>query len=156
VFEFCRERDWPMSVHQDLSSPGRPREREYMVEITEALDRHPDTTVVWCHVGADRRLDPHGYTDVVTEMTSRYDQLHFDLSWVLLERAVCPGGKPDPDWVEVLERHPERFVLGTDTIGDLDGFESRIRRFDPLLEALQPATRDLIARGNAERLWFAG
>jgi hypothetical protein len=34
--------------------------------------------------------------------------------------------------------------------------DSSIRRFAPLLEALQPATRDLIAPGNAERLGFAG
>jgi hypothetical protein len=126
-----------------------------MVELTEALDRNPQTTVVWCHVGADRRLDPYRYTEVVEDLTNRYDKLHFDLSWVLLDRAVCPDGKPDPEWVEVLHRHPERFVLGTDTTGDLDGFEDSVRRFDPLLEALEPTTRDLIASGNAERLWFA-
>jgi len=156
VFQFCREHDCPVSVHQDLSAPGRPRDREYMVELTEALDRHPHTTAVWCHVGADRRLDPYRYTEVVEELTNRYDKLHFDLSWVLLDRAVCPDGEPDPEWIDVLDRHPERFVLGTDTTGDLDGFEESVRRFDPLLAALEPQTRDLLAHGNAERLWFAG
>jgi hypothetical protein len=75
---------------------------------------------------------------------------------VLFDRAVCPDGKPVPEWVDVLDRNPERFVLGTDTVGDFDGFEDSVRRFDPLLEALQPKTRELIATGNAERLWFAG
>ncbi len=68
---------------------------------------------------------------------------------------MCPG-KPNPEWLEVLHRHPERLVLGTDTLGGFEEFERSIRQFDPLFEALQPATRDLVARGNAERLWFAG
>ncbi len=154
VFAFCRDHDCPVSVHQDLSSPGRPREREYIVEIVEALDRHPRTTVVWCHVGADARLDTHEYPQLVEDLIGRYDQLHFDLSWVVFERAVCPDGTANPEWVKLLGRHPDRFVLGTDTVGNLHGFADRIRLFDPFLAALDPATRGLVAHTNAERLWF--
>ncbi len=155
VLDFCREHDCPVSVHQDSSSPGRPQEREYVVEMEEALNRHPHTTVVWCHAGADRRLNPHGYADLAGEMLRQYPNLIFDLSWVLLDKAICPDNRPVSEWLSLIGRHPDRFVLGSDITGRLDGLPGRTEQFTALLEALDPTARDQLAHRNAQRLWFA-
>ena len=154
VLAFCREHDCPISVHQDHSSPGRPRVREYVGEMTETLDRHPGTNVVWCHAGGDRRLDPHQVAGFVGEMLDRYASLHIDISWVLFDRAVCPDGLPNPEWVTLIGRHSDRFVIGSDAVGDMERQASSMNGFVPLLDALDATAREHVSHINAERLWF--
>jgi predicted TIM-barrel fold metal-dependent hydrolase len=154
VLNFCRERGCPVSVHQDSSSPGRPQAREYVGEMAEALDRHPQTTVVWCHAGADRRLDPRGYADLVGEMIRQYPNLNFDLSWALLDKAVCPDNHPAPEWVTLICRHPDRFVLGSDITGRTDGLPARTKQCAALLDELDSTAREHVSHLNAQRLWF--
>lgn len=66
----------------------------------------PGTRVLWAHAGmgagpreVGRLLDASA--DLLVELALRSD--------------VAPGGQLDPDWRELFLRHPDRFMLGTDT-----------------------------------------
>ena len=46
------------------------------------------------------------------------------------------AGKPRPEWVKLVERFPERFMLGSDVVGRFNKLGKEMRRFDPFLDAL--------------------
>jgi hypothetical protein len=76
-----------------------------------------------------------------------------DVSWSLVDRILREDG-PDPSWVALIDRFPDRFVLGSDSVGDLEGLSAQAARLERLLDSLSPAGRDLVASGDAQRLWF--
>lgn len=154
VLEICAARDWPVLVHQDASSAGRAHEREYVGELVATLERHPAVPLVWAHAGVSRRVRPDDHARLLDDLLGTHPQLHVDLSWEVAELAV-PEGEPDLGWLRLVERHPDRFVLGSDTFGDLDGHAARLQPWARLTDRLSPGTADLVRTGNAERLWFA-
>lgn len=76
-----------------------------------------------------------------------------ELSWVLLDRIV-DGSDVAADWVEVITRHRDRFVVGTDTVGRAETVKTRGRQIRTLLGALPVPVAHQVAVVNAERLWF--
>jgi hypothetical protein len=153
VFDFARHRGCPLALHHDSSSAGRPGDHEYVPQLHEMLQRHPDTDVVWCHAGVARRIEPHDQDQVVEDLLTSHDRLHVDVSWSLVDRILREDG-PDPSWVALIDRFPDRFVLGSDSVGDLEGLSAQVARLERLLDSLSPVGRDLVASGNAQRLWF--
>jgi Amidohydrolase len=154
VLDLCAQRDWPVSVHQDSSSAGRWDEFEYLDELREMLDRHPDTTVVWCHAGASRRVKPGEHVSMVRDMLSTYQRLHVDLSWAVYDELVTREGHPDAAWVELVGDFPDRFVIGSDVFGAFDELPAKLDRFDQLLDELSGRDADCVRHENADRLWF--
>ena len=58
------------------------------------------------------------------------------------------AGGPDPDWVALVERHPTRFMIGSDVVGRFEGLREAMRAFDPFLDALPEAVARKVARDN--------
>jgi hypothetical protein len=153
VFDFARDRGVPLAVHHDSSSAGRPAEHEYVPQLDRMLRRHPGTTVVWCHAGVARRIAPQRQGQVVGELLDAHAGLHIDVSWSLLA-TVLDDKTPDPDWVRLIERRPDRFVVGSDVVGRPEQLQSSLAEVRMLLAALTPTARRLVGAQNAERLWF--
>jgi predicted TIM-barrel fold metal-dependent hydrolase len=154
VLDLCRERDWPVSVHQDSSSAGRWDAFEYVGELRQMLDRHPGTTVVWCHAGASRRVVPGEHVSMVRDMLMSYPRLHVDLSWAVYDELVTREGEVQPAWVDLVRDHPDRFVLGSDVFGSFKDLPDKLDRFDRMLDRLPAPAAAQVGHGNAERLWF--
>jgi hypothetical protein len=74
--------------------------------IRQLFELGPDLRILWAHAGM---FTPPG---VVGELLGRYPRLWVDLS---LREDVAPRGKLNPDWREVILRHPDRFLLGSGT-----------------------------------------
>ena len=115
VLDICEARGWPLSFHQDVSSAGRVDEGEYAGEVVAMLERHPRVTQVWAHAGISRRVRPEGHVRVMADLLDAHDNLHVDLSWVAFDQVVG-----DQAWLRLVERHPDRFVLGSDSFGDVE------------------------------------
>jgi hypothetical protein len=102
--------------------------------------------VLWAHAGmnssprtVEKLLDAH--PDLWVELSIRSD--------------ISPGGVLDPAWRALFLKHPDRFLVGTDTWINsqwermpeiLDGFRKWLRQ-------LPPAVAEKIARGNGDRLF---
>jgi len=73
----------------------------------------------------------------------------------LRDADIAPGGRLDPQWRALLERHSDRFLLGTDTWTpsrwDLVGVNAESAR--RWLKQLTPAQASAIAYRNADRLF---
>jgi hypothetical protein len=62
--------------------------------------------VLWAHAGMSSGPDEVGRLVAVSP------QLFVELA---LRSDVAPGGQLDPGWRELFLRHPDRFMVGTDT-----------------------------------------
>jgi predicted TIM-barrel fold metal-dependent hydrolase len=108
--------------------------------LRRALDRHPDAVVIVPHLGFDD-------TPLFEEMLASYPHLYLDTTMVI-------GGyfERQPD-VEILRRHPDRILYGTD-------FPNIPYAWDRELQALRalrlpPRDEEMILSGNALRLFGA-
>ena len=57
-------------------------------------------------------------------------------------------GKPDPQWLALVERFPQRFMLGSDVVGQFDSLPELMASFDPFLDALPEQVARQVARDN--------
>jgi len=155
VYDLCAARRLPVLVHQNSTSVSIHDEYEHLYELEEALRAFPRTVFVWAHCGISRRVFHKQYHEMVSELLDRYSNLNVDISWVVYDDVICaPPLLPKKHWVEVIERHPDRFCLGSDLCGHFDHLGQAMARYNPLLRDLSPRVRRLVAAGNAERLWF--
>jgi Amidohydrolase len=162
VFEFGAKKNIPVCVHQTSTSVGLNSQYEYLHELRDVLDRHPETTLVWAHCGGSRRVYHQEYYRMVSGLLNEYPHLHVDLSWVVYEDIICKprGGEQAPliprqEWVEeVVLPYQDRVMLGSDLCGKFDLVGRTMARYNGLLEALPEDARLKVARLNAEKLWF--
>jgi hypothetical protein len=129
-------------IHLHVHSGAAPVEALFKID--------PRLKILWAHAGMS---EP---PDVVGPMLDRYANLWAELSFRAGD--VAPGGKLDPRWRALLERHPDRFMIGTDTYitprwGDYVGLVEAHRQY---LAQLPRELAEKIAFRNAVRLFGAG
>jgi len=160
VYELCGAKNLPVLVHQNATneweSSDEKAEYEYLMELTEVLDSFPQTQFIWAHCGVSRRTLVNHYTSVLDDLLKRYPQLSMDISWVVFEEEVCDGDAPKKRWVELFEKYPDRFFIGSDLLGHYDDLGRSMGRYNVLLKVLSKEAAKMIAYENANRMWFKG
>jgi predicted TIM-barrel fold metal-dependent hydrolase len=154
IYELCASRRLPFLVHQNSTSVSIHDEYEHLDELEEVLKRFPKTTIVWAHCGISRRVFHKKYHEMVAALLDQHPYLHVDISWVVYDDVICTLLEPKKHWVEAIERHPDRFCLGSDLCGHFDHLGRAMARYNNLLRSLSPPVRHRVASGNAEKLWF--
>jgi hypothetical protein len=162
IYRFCAQKGLPVVLHQNSTSVGIHQEYEYVHELRDVLDRHPDTVIVWAHCGVSRRVDHPEYFRMVGGLLNEYPRLYVDLSWVVYEDIICKPRRHAEDrltskreWLEeVILPFADRVMIGSDLCGAFAQQGRTMARYNGLLEALPPEARDRVARLNAEKLWF--
>jgi hypothetical protein len=147
IFDFAADHDLPVFLHSNMGSVWK-REPIYAAEVEGAVKNHPRTKFVWCHSGISRRIDIPTITDVIDSMLNKYPNLHVDISWVVYETYLTKGGQVNPDWVKLIEAHPDRFIIGTDKVGHFKDYPQEITKYYVFLDALKPETARKLAREN--------
>lgn len=140
-------RDLPVLVHSDIG-PAWLEKPDFLDEIETAIRTHPKTRVIWAHAGISRRIVIPNHTDIVRRMLALYSNLTIDLSWVIFDQEIAPGGVLDRRWSSLIEEYPGRFVIGSDTVGFFDQYKPTLRRYYLLLDALKPETARKVAHDN--------
>lgn len=154
VYELCAARGLPVLVHQNSTSVSIHDEYEHLDELEDVLQKFPETVFVWAHCGISRRVSHKAYHRMVSSMLDRYPQLNVDVSWVVYDDVICDMLEPKKHWVEVINRYPTRFSIGSDLCGHFEHLGRALARYNGLLRSLSPRVRTLVASGNAQRLWF--
>jgi hypothetical protein len=88
----------------------------------------------------------------VGRLLDRYPKLWVELA---LRFDVAPGGNLDPEWRALFLRHPDRFMVGTDTwtTSRWDSLVEEARATRRWLGQLPRDVADQIAYRNGERLF---
>jgi hypothetical protein len=69
---------------------------------------------------------------VLTRLLEDYPNLYVDLSWSVLEPYLLDSeGVPRQAWLQLVERFPERFMLGSDLVGRFDSLGEQLHGFKP-------------------------
>jgi hypothetical protein len=91
---------------------------------------------------------------MVSTLLDRNPQLYVDISWIVYDDVISSELEPKKHWLETISRHSDRFCLGSDLCGHFEHLGKSLARYNGLLRRLTPRTRNLVASGNAERIWF--
>jgi hypothetical protein len=74
--------------------------------VERLLTGYPDVKILWAHAGMSASAASVG------RLVDRFPRLWVELS---LRSDVAPGGTLDSEWRALFLRHPDRFLVGTDT-----------------------------------------
>jgi hypothetical protein len=147
LLDLAAIRDLPVLVHSNIG-PAWLEQPDYLGEIESAIRTHPNSRVIWAHAGISRRIVIANHTDILRRMLGQYPNLTVDLSWVIFEQEIAPGGVLDPKWVSLIEEYPRRFVIGSDSSAFFEQYKGTLQRYYLLLDALKPETARKIAHDN--------
>ena len=153
VYHLAAEFDLPVMLHSNITSK-RERNPLYLAELEEPLRNHPHTRFIWAHAGTSMELHRHQekldfLLPTVTRLLEDYPNLYIDLSWTMLQPYLLDAsGKPRKAWLELVEHHPTRFMLGSDVVGRFDNLAEGMQAFDPFLDALPEDVARRVAKDN--------
>jgi predicted TIM-barrel fold metal-dependent hydrolase len=108
------------------------------------LQRYPRVRWLWAHAGLGEAFD------AVAGVAARNPSLMIELS---LKSEIASGGTIDPRWKDLFLRHPDRFMVGTDTWvnSQWDRFAAIQADVRAWLRHLPPDVAEQIAYRNALR-----
>lgn len=153
IYTLAARNDLPVLLHSNLTSV-REREPLYLEELAEALGKNPDTRFLWAHAGTSAELHrAQGKLTFLREtldtLLAEHPNLWIDLSWSVLDPYILGAdGKPRAAWLALIEKYPDRFVLGSDLVGHFDKLGEKLQAFDVLLDALPADVAEKLAHGN--------
>ncbi|OGL63302.1 MAG: hypothetical protein A3J27_07575 [Candidatus Tectomicrobia bacterium RIFCSPLOWO2_12_FULL_69_37] len=118
--------------------------------ILAILAHEPKVRILWAHAGMS---EPPG---AVREVMDKHPGLLTELSFRAGD--IAPGGKIDPEWRALLLRHPDRFVVGTDTYTTdrWASYGELVGQHRAWLGQLPREAAEKIAYRNAVRLFGGG
>ncbi|MGH7387317.1 MAG: amidohydrolase family protein [Candidatus Methylomirabilales bacterium] len=116
------------------------------VAVERFLTLYPEVRILWAHAGMSSPVKEVG------RLLDRYPKLWVELA---LRFDVAPGGNLDPEWRTLFLRHPDRFMVGTDTwtTSRWDSLVEETRATRRWLGQLPRDVADQIAYRNGERLF---
>jgi predicted TIM-barrel fold metal-dependent hydrolase len=174
LFAFAGEVGLVVLIHNDIDVPFAQAGAEpvYLTQMKDLLRRHPGTTVIWAHTGLGRVVHPvqaqaaagpaersPGHIEILESILSDpgLAHVHFDLSWSEVAKYVVATPASLERSTALIERHPDRFLFGTDEVAPRDAatYLRVYAQYDPLWQRLSPEVRARLRTRNYERLFDA-
>lgn len=161
VIEAANNNGWPVPLHYEFRAVNDKRRDAFFTQMKATLNNHPRQAFTLMHMG---QLDP----GEVSALLDRHANLYFHLSmtanvyrrspypWTAMFMEKGKSGTLQPQWKAVIEEYPDRFLLAFDGVFPWiwrRDVPKDVAEWRAALETLPPHAADLIAHGNAERLW---
>jgi len=160
VLEFAGETGLAVILHNDIDTvlPTGAPEPVHLEALREVLAAHPDATIIWAHTGLGRFVAPAAdHVELLDALLSdeAFSHVHCDLSWDEVAKYIVRDETSLEAWTALLERHPDRFLFGTDSVAPSgrDGYLKTWRDYAPLWDRLSEPTLHAITIGNYERIF---
>ena len=160
ILEFAAEVGLPVVLHCDVDTPfPRPDQDPYIVQkLRELADRHPETVIIWAHIGVGRVVRPVKDQLGMVERGLRDREsknVHFDISWDETAKYIVGSPEAIQATADLINRFPDRFLFGTDCVAPetQEQYLQVYEIYQPLLDKLTPEARHLLLKGNYERIF---
>jgi hypothetical protein len=173
ILDFAAETGLVVIIHNDIDMPFAKTDAEpvYLTQMKALLKRHPNTSIVWAHVGLGRIVHPVRVSAEAAERSPTQFQLveamvtdpalrhvNFDISWDEVAKYAVATPESVARVAAMLNKYPERFVFGTDTVAPA-GPGAYFAVFDlwaPVWRLLTPAASLQVRKGNYQRIFDEG
>jgi hypothetical protein len=162
LLDFAAEVGLVVILHNDINMPfPKPDQEPYvLLQLRDLLLRHPNTTVIWAHVGLGRIVRP------VTDQLALLDRglsnpalpnLYIDISWDETAKYITSSPEAVARTAALINKYPDRFLFGTDVVApaSLAAPMAVYDAYQPLWNALTPETSYQVRLGNYQRLFDA-
>jgi hypothetical protein len=171
ILAFAGEAGLVVILHNDLDVPfakvGQPP--VFLQQITDLFRRHPETTIIWAHIGLGRVVHPvtsggstsgertPNMNDIVRGILDDPGLRHvyFDISWDEVAKYVVATPQTLQNTAKVINQYPDRILFGTDNVAPSDQAKHLqvYQMYQPLWDALTPEASAKVRTGNYERLF---
>jgi hypothetical protein len=174
ILAFAGESGLIVLIHNDIDMPfaSEGAAPVFLQQMRDLLARHPQTTVIWAHVGMGRVVHPvqseasasaaerpQDHARIVVDLLTdpALQHLHFDISWSEVAKYIVATPASLARAAEIVNRFPDRFLFGTDEVApqDRQQYLRVYRQYDPLWPLLTEEARAKVRKGNYERLFDA-
>ena len=158
LLKFAGRVSLPVSIHHNVAPISRNesefKQPLYLDEFLALLKNtvHDEANaanrpkVIWCHAGISRRIVVKNYRQTLERILDDYhENLYLDLSWVVLGTYVY---KNLDEWVALIQKYPDNFLIGSDSVGKYSGIPMELKKYQALLSALPAETRSKVAYKN--------
>lgn len=160
ILEFAGEVGLPVILHCDVDTPfPRPNQYPYIVvKLNELFRRHPDTVIIWAHIGLGRVVRPPESQLGMIERALTVPELrhvYFDISWDETAKYLVKTPEATKEAAGLINQYPDRFLFGTDSVAPKSQ-EQYLESYDiyaPLFAELTPQARTMLLKGNYERIF---
>jgi predicted TIM-barrel fold metal-dependent hydrolase len=159
-------------LHNDIDMPFAKEDQlpVFMTQLGDLLRRHPDTTIIWAHMGLGRVVHPvdvqasavstqrsAGQFDMIEAAVTdpALSHVYFDISWDEVAKYAVASKEAERKTADMLNRRPDRFLFGTDNVAPQDQ-ATQLRVYDmwaPIWARLTPEVSLMIRKGNYERIF---
>ena len=126
--------------------------------MKELFKRHPNTTIIWAHVGVGRIVRPLAEQASMIERAlgnPELNHVYFDISWDEVAKYVVATPEATKRIADLINRYPDRILFGTDVVApkSVEAMTAVYHMYDPLWKLLTPDASYKVRIGNYERLF---
>ena len=174
ILDFAGETGLAVILHSDIDMPFAKAGAEpvFLKQMKDLLRRHPQTTIIWAHIGLGRVVHPvqgqataetaernPAYRELVEAMVTdpTLSHVNFDISWDEVAKYAVASPESITHTAAMLNKYPERFLFGTDNVAPADQ-ATQLRVYDmwaPIWSRLTPEASLKVRVGNYERIFDA-
>jgi hypothetical protein len=172
LFDFAAEVGLPVLIHNDIDMPfAKPgAEPLYLNQMKDLMKRHPQTNIIWAHMGLGRIVHPvqqeaseplsdrnMNFMQITEDILSDPDLSHvyFDISWDEVAKYLSYTPTSLENATNIINRFPDRFLFGTDLVAPTgpEMYFAVYDKYEVLLKNLGAETRGKLLKGNYERIF---
>ncbi|WP_018344987.1 amidohydrolase family protein [Cytophaga aurantiaca] len=162
ILSFAEETGLVVLIHNDIDNPfPKAGKTNYLEEVKTLFRRHPKATIIWAHIGLGRVVHPVKnqaalIEEIILDPTLKH--VSFDISWDEVAKYFVETPSSLTVSSELLNTYPNRFLFGTDVVAPKseEQYYSVYNQYEPLWKLLTPNTKELITKGNYERIFDQG
>jgi predicted TIM-barrel fold metal-dependent hydrolase len=170
ILDFAGEAGLAVILHNDIDMPFAKTDSEpvYLTQMKALLRRHPDTQIIWAHVGLGRIVHPVQVTAEAAQRTPNHIQIveslltdpnlrhvSFDISWDEVAKYAVASPESIQRVASVLNKYPDRILFGTDTVAPSGPgpYYAVYDMWAPVWRLLTPDASLKVRKGNYERIF---
>ncbi len=160
LLDFAGEVGLVAILHNDLNMPfPKTGQDPYLLPQLRALfERHPNTTIIWAHVGLGRIVRPVKDQLALLDVAlndPKVSHVYIDISWDETAKYITSSPEAVAATAALINKYPDRFLFGTDVVApaSLDAPMAVYNAYQPLWDALTPEASYKVRLGNYQRLF---
>jgi hypothetical protein len=160
ILDFAGEVGLVVLIHNDIGVPFAKdgAEPAYLNQVKAVFKRHPNTTIIWAHMGLGRVVPPaKNHAALIEEILRNPDFRHVyvDISWDEVAKYIVASPEATKTMADLMQRYPDRFVFGTDAAAPADQskYLKVFHQYEPLWKTLDAETSRKVRLGNYEQIF---